>query len=240
MKRFLKKRTPIRILALLFLCLSLSSCNAPSKLFSSSVLRQEQSSFDSYTDQLFMEEMQENTINLHYTLSKPEDFGIKSHKISLGSLSKDSSKNSKAAIENILARLAGFDYDALNGKQQLTYDILKDSCERELSASPFYYYEEPLRPTTGIQSELPILLAEYAFYDSCDVTYYLALLTCLEDYFQEIALFEQEKSKEGLFMSPYAAETLIEACKTFTKNPSDNYLIHTYHKKGISAGGQSL
>ncbi len=228
MKRFLKKRTPIRILALLFLCLSLSSCNAPSKLFSSSVLRQEQSSFDSYTDQLFMEEMQENTINLHYTLSKPEDFGIKSHKISLGSLSKDSSKNSKAAIENILARLAGFDYDALNGKQQLTYDILKDSCERELSASPFYYYEEPLRPTTGIQSELPILLAEYAFYDSCDVTYYLALLTCLEDYFQEIALFEQEKSKEGLFMSPYAAETLIEACKTFTKNPSDNYLIHTF------------
>lgn len=231
MKYILKKRTVIGIFTLIFICLCSSSCNTPPKSLSSSSFSNEQQDFDSYTNQLFREEMQGNTINLHYTLANPENFGINSHKISLGSLSKESSKNSTAAFENILAKLSSFHYDTLNGRQQLTYDVLKDYCGKGLMSDSYYYYEEPLRPTTGTQSELPVLLAEYAFHDSCDVTDYLALLTCINDYFQEIAIFEQEKAKEGLFMPDYAADTVIESLKTFTENPSENYLIDTFNTR---------
>lgn len=231
MKLFIKKRFLPYFFCLIILCLSLSSCGISSDSLPSSDIPREQRSFDAYTNELFVKEMQENTINLHYTLANPESFGIKSHKISLGSLSKDSSETSTASIENISAALSNFDYNLLNTKQQLTYDILKDYCEKQLTSSSFYYYNEPLRPTTGTQSELPILLAEYAFYDPCDVTDYLALLTCVPDYFHQIALFEQKKADEGLFMPSYAAETLIESCQSFTKDPETNYLIDTFNTR---------
>lgn len=231
MKQFFRKRIFSGMCVLVFSCLCFVSCDAPSNIFSSSAIRQEQRSFDAYTDKIFVQEMQKNTINLHYTLAKPEDFGINSHKISPGSLSKEDSNHRVSALENISAKLKSFDYTALNTKQQLTYDILEDYCKKERLAASFYYYEEPLRPTTGVSSELPILLAEYSFHDLADVRDYLALLTCFKDYFEQIILFEQEKSAEGLFMPDYAADTVIEACKSFTENPSKNYLISTFNSR---------
>lgn len=228
LKQILKKRILSCLLILSFLCLTFSACNAPAASPSSSAAQKEQRSFDDYTAGLFVKELQQNTINLHYTLSDPEKFGIKSHKISLGSLSKEDAKSSTASLENIAAALSRFDFKSLTDRQRLTCDILNDFCEKNLSSASRYYYDEPLRPTTGMHSELPILLAEYAFYDSCDVTDYLALLTCIEDYFKQIILFEQEKSKEGLFMSDQAADTVIEACKTFIQKPKKNFLIVTF------------
>jgi uncharacterized protein (DUF885 family) len=229
--QILKKRILAGCLALTVLTVSCSGCRTPSHLFSSVKLPKEQRSFDNYTEKLFTEELRQNTIHLHYTLADPKKFGIDSHKISLGSLSKKDWETSASSAENISAALDGFQYEALDTKQQLTHDILKDYCEQTLSSSDFYYYEEPLRPTTGIQSELPILLAEYAFQDPRDVTDYLALLTCIEDYFSQIARFEEEKSKEGLFMSDYAADAVIKACRTFTEHPKENYLIDTFQTR---------
>lgn len=236
LKQTYKKHFRIRLLWLLFLCLFLSACQPPSKSHSSSSFQTEQRSFDSYTDKLFIQEMQKNTINLHYTLARPEDFGIKSHKISLGNLSRKTAEASMASIENMNRTLLTFDRGALNSRQQLTLDILKDHCKKELSAASFYYYNEPLRPTTGIHSELPVLLAEYAFEDSCDVTDYLALLTCVEDYFEQICQFEQEKASAGLFMSDFAADAVIDACRKFSENPKENYLIDTFNARidGVS------
>lgn len=239
MKQLFQKRIFSGVCALIFFCLCLSSCDAPSDIFSSSTIRQEQRSFDVYTDKIFVREMQKNTINLHYTLANAEKFGISSHKISLGSLSKESAKSSVAEMENISAALSGFDYDALNTKQQLTCDVFKDYCEKELSAADFYYYEEPLRPTTGVQSELPVLLAEYDFSSPCDVADYLALLTCFEDYVRQICVFEQEKAAEGLFMPDYAADAVIESCKAFAGNPSENYLISTFNSRIQKVSGLS-
>ena len=223
----LKKRVISSLLTICFLCSAVSACSTPTAI-TSSAAEKEQRRFDDYTNDLFVKELQQNTINLHYTLSDPEKFGIAGHKISLGTLSKEDSKSSASSLENIVEALDRFDFPSLTKRQQLTCEILKDSCEKSLSAASLYYYEEPLRPTTGIQSELPILLAEYAFSDSCDVTDYLALLTCVEDYFKQIILFEQEKAKEGLFMSDQAADTVIEASKAFIKNPKKNFLIETF------------
>ncbi len=228
MIQYLKKQFLPGVLGLIFICLSISACGSPAKVLSSVAMLKEQHDFDTYTQTLFVQEMKENTLNLHYTLANPEEFGIKSHKISLGSFSEEKSDASASFLENMSASLSGFHYDSLNTKQKLTYDILKDYCEKQLSISSLYYYNEPLRPTTGVQSELPVLLAEYAFYNPCDVTDYLSLLTCIEDYFHQIAAFERKKAEKGLFMSPEAANTVIDACETFAIDPETNFLIDTF------------
>ena len=121
------------------------------------------SSFDTFLDDFFRAEVSSNTINLHFSLSHPENYGITETPITLGSLSEEALAASHASLENTLAALAKYDRDALPPSGQLTYDVLQDYLKPELSASDLTLYDEPLRPTTGIQSQLPVLYEEYRF-----------------------------------------------------------------------------
>lgn len=226
------------------LCLALSlthfyGCQAPINNSSSSAEQKNYSSvesnegsrFDDYTRELFIQEVTSNTINLHYTLKDPEAYGIKDYEISLGNLSHENIENSVSQLENMKSVLDSFDFDALNDRQRLTLTILKDFCDGELGISDLTYYSEPLRPTTGVTSELPVLLAEYSFSSQKDVTDYLTLLGFIQDYFNSILDFEKQKSKEGLFMSDTAVNTILESCRSFTIDPENNYLISTFNTR---------
>lgn len=229
MKHQFHKKLLSGILCLIFI--ACSACGAKDTSPSSAKILKEQKSFHQYTENLFVGQITKNTINLHYTLTNPKDYGIDNYPVTLGSMSAQNAGNARAALENISAALNRFDYDSLTTRQKLTLDILKDYCGVELSAADLYYYNEPLRATTGTHTELPILLAEYAFYRPSDVTDYLSLLSCVEDCFNDIILFEEEKSKQGLFMSEFAADAVIASCRSFTENPEENYLITTFNSR---------
>lgn len=184
--------------------------------------------FDKYTNELFAREVTSNTINLHYTLKNPKNYGIENYEISFGKLSEEDVENSASQLENMLSVLNSFHSDALTSRQRLTLSILKDYCTRELEVSDLTYYHEPLRPTTGITSELPVLLAEYSFSNQKDVTDYLTLLRCTEEYFNGIIDFEERKAKEGLFMSDQAANRILTSCQLFINEAENNYLISTF------------
>lgn len=193
--------------------------------------------FDTYTQQLFCNSVSANTLNLHYTLAAPEAYGITSSEITLGSLSEEALTVSRAKTENTLAALKRFDYQSLSEEQQLTYDILLDSLSTEQSAAELLYYDEPLRPSTGISSQLPILFEEYKFYDKQDVEDYLDLIACTDEYFLQIADFEARKAELGLFMSDALCRQLIRQCETFVQNPENHYLIETFDKKVAAVEG---
>ena len=66
-----------------------------------------------------------------------------------------------AALENMKKELQTYDTSKMSTSAQMTYDILEDSITRGLEMAPYYYYDELLSSTNGVQSEYPILLAEY-------------------------------------------------------------------------------
>lgn len=187
--------------------------------------------FDAFLDEIFQSEVASNTINLHYTLSNPKDFGINKYDITLGDLSTDAINENYATVENTLAQLQTYDYDLLSGEQQLTYDILSDYLQKELSVTNLTYYDELLRPSTGTQAQLPILYEEYEFRSISDIEDYLALISETDSYFDQIIDFEQRKADAGLFMSDYACNTIISQCDAFTENVDDNFLIVTFDNK---------
>lgn len=191
----------------------------------------QQEKFDDYVNQLFQNEIAGNTISMHYTLKNPENYGIKEYEVTYGELNQESHEASVAALENVKAALKGFSKKKLNVSRQLTYDILKEETELELSGKDFYLYQEPLRPSTGIQTELPVLLAEYTFYREKDVQDYLELLEKMPEYFHQIMLFEMEKANHGTFMAEFAAEDIISQCKNFISDPENNYLLSTFSDK---------
>ena len=56
--------------------------------------------FEAYTEELFCSEVSSNTINLHYTLKNPEDYGITEDVAVLGSFETDADMV-KASVENM-------------------------------------------------------------------------------------------------------------------------------------------
>jgi hypothetical protein len=82
--------------------------------------------FDQFINDIFETEVTENTINLHFTISDPEKYGITDYPVTLGDLSNDAMSDSNARLENYLSGLSSFSYTELTLNQQLTYDILEN------------------------------------------------------------------------------------------------------------------
>lgn len=187
--------------------------------------------FDAFTNQIFINEVQNDAITLNYTLTYPEHYGITEYTPGFGEFSIEESQNSLAQMENYLAALKEFDYNSLTEEQKLTYDIFKSYLELELSASDYLLYSEVLGPTTGLQAQLPILLAEYHFTDREDVESYLLLLEDLPRYFKQLAEFEVQKSNAGLFMSDTTADSILSQCEKFIADREDNVLIEVFNDR---------
>ena len=187
--------------------------------------------FDRFTQDLFLDSVVSDTISLHYTLSDPEAYGITEIPITFGALSAESFQEACQDLQETRAQLAAFSYEDLTVEQQLTYDILMNYLTVELEGTDYELYQEALGPTTGIQAQLPVLLAEYTFYDAGDVETYLQLLDCLPDYFASLLEFEQRKSEAGLFFSDTTAQDVIASCENFIADPENNYLLDVFNDK---------
>lgn len=231
MKGKLMKR---RVLCLfLVFCLFLTGCSGIS------LGKSEGERFDEYTEAIFKEEIAQNTINLHYTLAYPENYGITDYDISLGEFTMEDFEDSADELEKMKKELERFDRSRLNEEQKLTYDLFMDYVDTELPVADLYLYTELLSPLKGYQSSLPVLLAEYTFRKKQDIEDYLLLLEEIDDVFENIMVFEKAKADAGLFMPDFAIDGTIEQCEQFIEDPENNYMIEVFNDKIDAFSGLS-
>lgn len=183
--------------------------------------------FTSFTEKLFCKEVAASQISLHYTLKEPEAYGIDKADTAYGTIQTDSTQI-KTAAENIQQALYAFSYEKLNVKNKITYDLLKQYLRSLREEADYLYYEEPLNTVNGVQTQIPIVLSEYQFYDRTDVEAYLDVLSETRDYFQQIIAFEREKADKGLFLSDEMADQVLEQCNAFLAMGNGNYLYSTF------------
>lgn len=188
-------------------------------------------SFSDFCTTLFREEMKSNTMNLHFTLKDPKAAGIDSYEITLGSLSSDSPHNQARQLKKLSEELKKYSHRSLGEKERLTCRLLSDYISRQQNLAAYPYYDEPLTPSGGVTSQLPVLLAEYPFGNTRDIEDYLGLLSQMDTYFSGILDYEQKKADAGLFMSDEACLKVIEGCEVFTEHPDDNFLIDTFSNR---------
>ena len=187
----------------------------------------ENRAFEEFTKEVFCREVASNTISLHYTLKNPEDYGIEETAVTFGGFETEKDAI-LASVENLQQAMAEYDYGDLSVENRLTYDVLDYYLERTEADAKYILYEEPLGLVSGVQTQLPVILSEYPFYDKEDVDTYLELMKTTPEYFEELTEFEQAKSKAGLFMSDEAAQEVITQCKSFMNMGESNYLISTF------------
>lgn len=191
----------------------------------------ENKEFESYIEDIFQQEMKTNTLNLHYTLAYPEDYGIDEYQVTLGTMEPDALEKNQKEAEKLQRELEKFDLSQLSEENQIIYDILSLEFSSQLSLGSSYLLQEPLGPNLGIQAQLPILLAEYTFRTSSDIKDYFSLLADIPEYFQSILEFEEKKAEEGLFMSDVSTDRIIQQCQSFMETGTENYLYSMFNQR---------
>jgi len=208
----LKRRNPLSAKQVLFaLSIFLAFCGLTLFLFG---YRRDEKRFTRITSSLFTADMCANTLNMHYTLANPEAFGIYDYKALLPAYNAESTLQSRAATENVLAALKSVRTEKLSSEDAYLCKLLIRSLENSLAMADYPYYNEPLCSSSGMQSQLPILLAEYTFRSRRDVEDYLALLDQTDEYFASLLVFEQEKAASGLPMPASVLKEVRAQCDT--------------------------
>lgn len=183
----------------------------------------ENSRFEKQADEIFRAEVTANTLTMHYTLSHPENYGITEYEAVLPCYTSDaaaagsgSSESSSAAflLDRYLEELSHISPAELNDDNRYTYRLLVRYLKQAQEGILFPYYDEPLSPASGMQAQLPILLAEYAFSSRRDVEDYLSLLDQTDEYFASLAVYEQEKKAAGLLQADTTLQKVIDQCDT--------------------------
>lgn len=214
----MKKRSPLNRKQLLFLVILLLAFTVLTLFLFS--YKKDEKRLTNITSRLFTEEMISNTLNMHYTIAYPSDFGIYEYAPILPGYCAETSRQGQVSLENTLAALKALNRDKLEASDAWLHKLLVRYLENSLTLSSFSYYGEPLSPSSGMQSQLPILLAEYTFRSRRDVEDYLALLEQTDQYFVTLLLYEQEKAAAGLLMPAVSLKCVREQCDTIITSSS--------------------
>ena len=106
-------------------------------------------------------------LNLHYSIAYPEKQQITRPAPTLGTVSAPDD-NSISRYRNY-EKTQTFDPSGLSETNQITLDMLLLYYKTQQRSTDFYLLEEYLSPSLGMQAQLPVLLAEYAFYQEQDI-----------------------------------------------------------------------
>lgn len=190
-----------------------------------------QKNFDLFTDDLFRNEISNSGISFHFTMADPASRGLKTVPLTLGDFSLDNMKKNSKDLAELKKKLNQFNPRKLTKDQRLTYQILYSYIDTEMTSEGLELYTQPLTTTIGIQAQLPVLFAEYAFYKKDDVDHYLSLLSTIDDYYSQILEFEKQKSEAGLFMSDSAADHVLKSCEAYLIQPDHSFLSETFNTR---------
>lgn len=218
------RKPPTLLFPALFLSFALVAGAARNHIFS------EDSQFRSFTREVFQKEVSGSMLTLHYSLADPEKKNIARPAPTLGTVSYDNTASIHQCQE-YLKKLLSFSYSDLSRENRLTSDMLLLYFHTSEASLLNGFPEEILSPSLGIQAQLPVLLAEYAFYKEQDISDYLNILVSIEPYFESILQYEQERAHQGYFMSDTTLDRILEQCREFVKDPENNYMLDVFSQK---------
>ena len=218
------RKPPTLLFPALFLSFALVAAAARNHIFS------EDSQFRSFTREVFQKEVSGSMLTLHYSLADPEKKNIARPAPTLGTVSYDNTASIHQCQE-YLKKLLSFSYSDLSRENRLTSDMLLLYFHTSEASLQNGFPEEILSPSLGIQAQLPVLLAEYAFYKDQDISDYLNILVSIEPYFESILQYEQERAHQGYFMSDTTLDRILEQCREFVKDPENNYMLDVFSQK---------
>ena len=187
--------------------------------------------FKEFTDRLFYETLEESVMTVHSVLDYPEKMGVTKYEYTLGDFSKENSEKYIKQLKDYINELKSFDYELLDSKQQLLYDILMVDFEDSIELEGYYLFDSNLSSLNGVPSSLPSYLGQFSFNTALDITDYLKILELIPDYYISMMEYEQYKFEQGIFTPDFQLDNVIDQCNEFIADKDNHYLITTFNDK---------
>ena len=230
MKHLKTMRLLALLLAVLMLCTSCKEFN----VFSGAA-GQKAGDWDSYVADFFADAFGDDGLSLHYYVEHPENYGIEEVKDSYGTLYEEEIDDEDFYYAtNAIEEIKAFDDKSLTEQQRKDKETLLWYLETQKMAEDkkFLYYEEYAAPMYGVQSNLPINLANYTFVEEKDVTHYLALLDDTGRYLDELFQYEKKRAELNYGMNDELIDQVINECEEFLGSSlEENVLITTFDER---------
>lgn len=184
-----------------------------------------QKKFDRFLNSCFREYAAENTVTLHFKLSNPSAYGIRTPvSPTYGDLSSDALKKNCSRSKELLQKLYTFPTSSLTKKQKLTWQIFQDYLNESIMNEKYILYSSPLG-TNGLQSEIPVTLSEYRLDNEKDIKDYLSLVNQVPELFTQILDFEQERRNAGIISPSFVISDTIDQIDQFLNASEENNLL---------------
>lgn len=191
-----------------------------------------QKKFDRFLNSCFREYAAENTVTLHFKLSNPSAYGIKTPvSPTYGDFSSDTLKKNCSRSKELLQKLYTFPTSSLTKKQKLTWQIFQDYLNESIMNEKYILYSSPLG-TNGLQSEIPVTLSEYRLDNEKDIKDYLSLVNQVPELITQILDFEQERRNAGLISPSFVISDTIDQIDQFLNaSEENNPLIQSFEDR---------
>lgn len=188
----------------------------------------ENTRFEEFLDDLFLNEVVSSTLTLHFTILDKAKYGFDDLEPSWGRLSED-----KYSADKIIETLDGFDIAKLSSENALNYRILYAYVAKniEMSDDKFDYLGSYFDLSSGYHSAVITNLSEYDFYREKDITDFIALIEQLPDLFEGILDYETERVENGYGMTDEVLDEVISQCRDIAEPDGELYLIDVVEEK---------
>lgn len=221
-------------LSVLLVCVLVTGC-ANQDLGRSSVSspadNDAEAAFELLENEWFVNQMENDPFSCHFAVADPASYGISLDKETFTDLSYKEFKRDQKEKKAFLKELKQISYRDLSSRNQLVYDILYQYYTLQCDYSDYYYYADPLSPTSGIPASLPSLLSAFRFSSNEDIQLYFHLLDDVDIYFEQLFTFAKEKNSKGLLQNKEGLEQTITFCKDFSKEQPDHILLSSFEER---------
>ncbi len=170
--------------------------------------------FSEFCEDLAKSSLSNNPVKLHYTFADPQSAGYGGLSEDLYAFDPDSYGSDAEIWQAYLEKLDHYDPEKLSEEGAFTWEILYRYFALEGELSTYLYYETPLSPADGTHIQMPVLLAEYRFYDREDVENYLTLLSQLPDYFRGLLTYMKMQAQTGMLQYEGNLKKTAEQCES--------------------------
>ena len=188
-------------------------------------------SFTEFTEEIFRKWVSCDSLTLNYTLKEPSNYQITELPQGFSAASSDNT-SSYSETENLLQRLHEYRKENLSHQEQILYDTLDDYLSQELAGIVYQAYADVLNPSSGIQAQLPVLLAEFHLQSKQDIEQYFLLLQTIPAYFETLLQIEKEKKNAGTLPAQATLQNVIKQCEDFLSK-NGGQMIDTCFTKQI-------
>lgn len=184
--------------------------------------------FQEMIDDLFYDTVTSSGLTMHSMLTDPKAYGITEYPDTLGDYSIQKLQENYAELHEDYERLLSIDRSSLSSDLQTDYDILLEYMETELDGENFLLYDYPFSALSGVQVELPIVLAEYSFRTPEDVNRYLDLLSDIDEYYEQLLEYVRAQEDAGIFLSDQTINDVLDSCQIYLDEPENGMMAETF------------